>query len=450
MEPEISLLHATRGRPQQAMRTRSKWYELADRPELVEHIFAAQDDDEASADLPNLVTTAPPPKWASSSVDNWNAAARESAGRLLVVIADDLTPFKGWDSRILSVSEAASGPLVIHVSDNIRDDDLVLHPILNRQAYERLGNIFHPEYYGVFCDNDFYLRCNREGIPTTRLQCGKWHHEHPLDGSTQIDDVTALQNSQEAYRYGSDVFMGFWGGHQGYKLANPVGAMWLGSDLSLMERLTLRLLTKHGHKVNLITDRDHKDIPDGVELHAVDGFVRAVGFDGIPHPTIPNGGIGSLAHWSDMIAYGWLYKFGGAWIQMDVAATKPIIAPDYTFTPFHTGISPVCMLMPRGSRAADAIVRRIEPQTLDGWKGLDWHASMAAQTDVLRERKIPVKVFQSYVDCGGMAQSLFNQPFPEGDRPALIHWSNATHGRDKESPVSGSAYETLCKEEGLI
>ena len=64
----FSLLHATRGTPERAIETRNHWMIAAKHPEMVEHIFAYQSDDEASAKMiganPDMTSVeTPPPRF---------------------------------------------------------------------------------------------------------------------------------------------------------------------------------------------------------------------------------------------------------------------------------------------------------------------------------------------------------------------------------------------------
>jgi len=208
---KITLLHATRATPERALKTKSIWLKRASNPQNVEHIFGIQADDKSSFDLlknENIAITSPPPKWASSSVSNWNAAAALSTGDILVVIADDLTPPDGWDEQLQKLPEG-NKKWACYVPDTFRDDGLMCHPVLSRALYNKRGYIFHPNYYGVFCDNDFSARSLLEAtiLQVTGL---KWQHDHPMNGTRESDDIVNLQNTKEAYNFGMQEFVKQW------------------------------------------------------------------------------------------------------------------------------------------------------------------------------------------------------------------------------------------------
>jgi hypothetical protein len=222
-------------------------------------------------------------------------------------------------------------------------------------------------------------------------------------------------------------------------------SVWIGSKLGLMEKLTLQLLLDAGHSPILWTTENVVGVPRNVEIRKVPkDYIQPIGFQGHPHTGIPNGGIGSFAHWSDYFAFKTLYENGGIWVQMDVAVTKKIIAEDYTFTPWLSMVSPVVMAIPKGSFYALEMSEIIGGMLSDGMVGRDWHDAMIAMIHGLQRSGIHFKTFWNYYDCGGVAGSPYTHP--SGGLPYdIIHWSNATHNTSKETPTKGSEYERLCK-----
>ena len=211
---KISLLHATRGTPDRALATAQLWRQRAALPDSIEHLFAIQGDDRTSVErfsaaAVDFVTTVPPPAWASSSVANWNAAAARSTGDLLVVIADDLLPPDGWDQSLRQLPPDAQQPYACYVPDTVRQDGLMCHPVLSRGLYQKRGYVFHPSFFGVYCDNDFTTRTQLEA-PIFRVPNLLWQHEHFSKKKTAPDQNARIQNSDQAYHYGKAVFDKLW------------------------------------------------------------------------------------------------------------------------------------------------------------------------------------------------------------------------------------------------
>jgi hypothetical protein len=209
----LSLLHATRGTPERALATRKTWLDRADDADHVEHIFGIQSDDLESikafaAAKVYWSCTTPPPAWASSSVANWNICAEFSTGHILVVIADDLTPPQGWDTKLRKLPDPET-KWSCYVPDSVRQDGLICHPVISRALYDKRGYVFHPDFFGVYCDNDFNVRTQLEA-PIYSVRDLEWQHDHPTNGSRESDSIVEHQNSETAYAYGGAKFMQKW------------------------------------------------------------------------------------------------------------------------------------------------------------------------------------------------------------------------------------------------
>ena len=224
-------------------------------------------------------------------------------------------------------------------------------------------------------------------------------------------------------------------------------SVWIGPKLGLMEKLTLMLLERSGNKPTLWVKGKVEGVPNGVKVEQLPKDVLApVGFAGNPHAYIPNGGIGSFAHWSDYFAMETLYRHGGVWVQMDCAVTVKLDLEDYTFSPWLSSISPVVMRIPEGSAFAIDLATKLRDMLADGMAGRDWHEAMLLIHAGLQRHGIAYKTLPNYCDCGGLTFSPYSHPITAD----VIHWSNATHNQSKEKPIKDSEYERLCKIVGLI
>lgn len=242
----ISLLHATRGRPEQALITRSLWFRGALVPLGVEHIFAIDADDaeslEALKDYRHVVVTEP-----NGCVKAWNAAAVESSGHVLVQLSDDWVPCHDWDQLVWEALEKAAvtrdattprfdvnrewvpvrdTPLVLAIHDGHRTDALLCMAICTRARYEQQREyprsdhvdftfpeamfrnaacLFSPEYFGVFSDNEFTVRAYDDGV-VVQAQHIVFQHRHPVFGGAKMDATYARQNAPERYAEGLAIF----------------------------------------------------------------------------------------------------------------------------------------------------------------------------------------------------------------------------------------------------
>jgi hypothetical protein len=204
---EFSLLHATRGRVNQAIGARDIWLDLADNPESVEHIFAFDDDDQPSGrwlkSFENVECTG------RTCVDAWNRAAAKSRGRVLIQLSDDWTPPRGWDTK-LRAAYAGRYPLqeqfVIAVHDGTRKDDLLCMAILSRARYQAQGEMFSADYESVYSDNEFSFRAHRDSVVIDAKHL-TFTHRHPAFGKGPMDETYKRQNAQEKYRSGLETFI---------------------------------------------------------------------------------------------------------------------------------------------------------------------------------------------------------------------------------------------------
>lgn len=239
---KISLLHATRGRPAKAADTRNKWLHRAAQPEGIEHIFAIDEDDAESiaglrqyrkvivgitdstgdrrerGENPTSANSAascenPAPKR-SGCVQAWNRAAAESCCAVIVQLSDDWDPPVGWDEMILDRIGDASKPAVLAISDGHRKDGLLCMAVLTRARYEAQTDgsssrpyLFHPDYTGVFSDNEFTDRAYADGVVIEARDI-VFEHQHPLlTGDEKAWDATYhAQNAPERYAEGRAIY----------------------------------------------------------------------------------------------------------------------------------------------------------------------------------------------------------------------------------------------------
>lgn len=210
----ISLLHATRGRPEKALECRTNFMRAAANQFAVEHIFAIDADDATSLEAlklyRNVIVKEP-----RGCVKAWNLAAEASSGHVLVQLSDDWMPCYNWDTLIwdtlTKAGDPTAKPMVLQVSDsqrNERGDGLLCMAVLTRARYKQQGHLFAPDYFGVFSDNEFSLRAQQDGV----LVDG-WHikflHQHPVyEGKpfTEWDDTHRRQNAPERYADGEATF----------------------------------------------------------------------------------------------------------------------------------------------------------------------------------------------------------------------------------------------------
>jgi hypothetical protein len=234
-----------------------------------------------------------------------------------------------------------------------------------------------------------------------------------------------------------------------------INCVWIGEELSIMERLSLILAKKAGYNVILWSNSNFENIPDGIVLKQLpNDILSPVKFNGNPHPFLKNGGIGSLSQWSDYFAYEILYKNGGYWMQLDLAILNKLnISNSYAFTGWSNAISPVFMKIPKGSEYAKETIYAIKEILKTEMKGLPWEHSMRLMHNIALKHKIydDCKIINhedGYFDCGSSGNNPYDSPMKQP--LSFIHWSNATNYSSKKTPILNSEYYNLCKINNLI
>jgi hypothetical protein len=198
---KISLLHATRGRFQQAAGARRKWMEKAANQDAIEHIFALDADDAESLQYLTLwrnVVVAP----GGGPVRAWNAAAQACNGHVLIQLSDDWEPPMGWDQIILDRIGDTSKSAVLQIWDGYREDQLLCMAILTRARYIEQGYLFHPDFFSMYSDNWFSHCAFRDGVVIDARDV-VFEHLHPAFGKAEVDATYARSNMRCNYDQGA-------------------------------------------------------------------------------------------------------------------------------------------------------------------------------------------------------------------------------------------------------
>ena len=202
--PKISIIHATKGRPQIAWQRRHQWLMMAKNPLEVEWIFVVDHDDPQDYTPHQAIRCNP-----GGIVNAWNYGAKQAKGDILVQMSDDWSPPRHWDALISTAIGATNEEKVLAISDGLRTDKLLCMAILTQKRLEKQGGyMFHPEYQesdGIYSDNEFTERAYGDGVVIEAKHI-QFKHENPLFTGGKPDDLIKHHNKPEFYEKGKAIY----------------------------------------------------------------------------------------------------------------------------------------------------------------------------------------------------------------------------------------------------
>lgn len=191
------------------------WLEKAHNRKAVEFIIGVDADDLASVESgkeacrhvgnTHLFIQASAP---FNCVKAWNATAKMSKGKVLIMASDDFVPPQNWDSQLVGLQPNwINEPWVVRVNDcnNSTTDKPFTLPILTRCRYEKLGYVFWPEYESLFSDTEFGDHAKLDGI-VIDARTLLFEHLHPTCHKRTRDAVDATHSSDYRWTKGEAIY----------------------------------------------------------------------------------------------------------------------------------------------------------------------------------------------------------------------------------------------------
>jgi hypothetical protein len=216
-DPKFSIIHGTYKRPEQALAIREMWLSYAEDPMSVEYIFGLHHDDPASEKLLGGYRHTVTDK--EGCCPNALATMRASHGKFVMVVADDLIPFPGWDKALRvelaknNVTGFAYGlpynatnrHVVLNFNDGWRTDGHMCHAFMSRDWM--WDNVLSDPWpgTGMFSDNEFTHRARKAGVVIEAPHL-LFEHRHVLNGKAPDDETYQSQNALENYTEGLKLF----------------------------------------------------------------------------------------------------------------------------------------------------------------------------------------------------------------------------------------------------
>ena len=182
----ISLLHPT-VRPDKWQVACEDWFKNCDQPHDIEYILVPERAKFSELFLPriqfdNFVMTMN--EGPATLVGAFNFAATLSHGDVIMAIADDYFSAPHWDTDILHLLEGKMHTeAVIWANSNVPCLDVytIVHPILTREYYKRLGYIFNSIYDSCYSDVEFNDVAQAAGVVIDAREKLRFNHTHGND-----------------------------------------------------------------------------------------------------------------------------------------------------------------------------------------------------------------------------------------------------------------------------
>ncbi len=201
---KLSILHASRQRPDQAIEAAHLWITLMSRKYEWEYILSL---DSSDPELPNYERYKGGQNMRSIVNDNnnlvqaANQAARLASGDIFILISDDFLCVKGWDEMVVEALAGKSG--VLKTFDGIQRWIVTL-PIMTRDYYDEQCHFYFPHYDHMFCDTDMthFADVQKKLIIRNDIV---FRHNHYSIGGNKKDAVNVKADS--TWKHGEERYL---------------------------------------------------------------------------------------------------------------------------------------------------------------------------------------------------------------------------------------------------
>jgi len=203
---KFSIIHPSRNRIQRAKKAVANAINRFnfDNGDSLEYIISIDDDDKFQKEYfefcnqNNLILTVNNNR---SMVDATNIAAKLSTGDLIILLSDDFELCDNWNVLLKNKIIDQNSLYAIHVNDGISKGDILSIPIISKMLYQKLGYVYHPEFFSLFADNALFDTCK---ILNCLIDANDilFQHHHYINNKAVYDETYQKENSKYAYESG--------------------------------------------------------------------------------------------------------------------------------------------------------------------------------------------------------------------------------------------------------
>lgn len=194
MPYNITIIHPSRSRPEQAEATIKLWLDNAKDKSQIEYLLSVDHNDKdlkqykAIAERNGIKTHVALNK---SAIEAINRAAKKATGNLLIVVSDDFLSEKHWDEKLLKELECKED-FIVKTQDGIQEWIITL-PILDKKYYDRFGYIYFPGYFHLWSDTEMSSVADITGRKITSQLL--FEHAHYSTGKSKKDAINIKNDS---------------------------------------------------------------------------------------------------------------------------------------------------------------------------------------------------------------------------------------------------------------
>jgi len=180
----ITIIHPSRGRPEQAFKTAMMWIDRIGLPDTeFEYILSLDSDDMELWNYPrhlpilNFTVFRQPNKSAIEAINfaaKWYSDHRKLPEDFLIVISDDFECPEGWGLKLIA-HRSAGDDWIMKTQDGIQDW-LITLPIMSWKYFNRFGYVYHPSYLHAWSDSEMTCVAELTGRLIFRTIAFKHNH----------------------------------------------------------------------------------------------------------------------------------------------------------------------------------------------------------------------------------------------------------------------------------
>lgn len=185
-------------------------------------------------------------------------------------------------------------------------------------------------------------------------------------------------------------------------MSNIIQSLWIGPELSNLEKLCLKSFIDNGHEFHLYTYCEIKNIPEGVIIKDANEILN--------ENEIFKYKNGSVSAFSNLFRLTMLYKKGGYWVDTDVICVRPfnfdeeiVIASEPTHKYTGNTITSCFIKMPQNCEVALAGMNiQIEHKKLILTGQMQWGSGPKTMKELVQKFNLNkyVKPWRTVCSCG--------------------------------------------------